>query len=94
MGRRPGREGRKIGIQKVAIAVRNGAIEVWENGRCLYDSNRKVVEFDSAYLYLQMSSHSNYPPREVYFFTGSIFFTYSSHSFWSSSMDVSPKPAV
>ena len=28
-----------------------------------------------------------------YFFTGSIFFTYSSHSFWSSSMDVSPKPA-
>jgi len=33
------------------------------------------------------------PGGSFYFLSGSIFFTYSSHSFWSSSMLVSPKPA-
>ena len=62
-----GREGRRIGVQHLVIVSRRGALQVWENERLAYESKERVIGFDSAYLYLQMSSHSNYPSRTVYF---------------------------
>ena len=62
-----GREGRPIGLQHLAIVSRDGTVQVWENGALLYDSTEPVVEFGAAHLYLQMTSHSNYPRRTVYF---------------------------
>ena len=61
------RTGRKIGRQRLRLVLEEGAIRVFENEELLYDSQKKVLQFSSAYLYLQMSSHSNYPPREVFF---------------------------
>jgi hypothetical protein len=61
------REGRRIGLQHLEILLRDGSLQVWENKRLLYESKEKAVLFDRAHLYLQMSSHSNYPPREVFF---------------------------
>ena len=62
-----GREGRRIGLQHLVIVCRRGALQVWENETLMYESKERVIGFDSAYLYLQMSSHSNYPARTVYF---------------------------
>jgi hypothetical protein len=62
-----GREGRPIGLQRLAIVCRDGAVEIWENDTLRYSSKEKLAAFDAAYLYLQMSSHSNYPARTVYF---------------------------
>jgi hypothetical protein len=59
--------GRRIENQRLELVIRNGALEVLENGVGVYASGRKVVAFGAAHAYLQMSSHSNYPPREVYF---------------------------
>jgi hypothetical protein len=64
-----GREGRPLGIQLVRLRCRNHAIEVWEGDRRVWASAPDEVAFDTAYLYLQMSSHSNYPPRAIYFDT-------------------------
>ena len=61
------REGRQIALQHVEMVARGGSFQVWENGKLLYDANDKALPFDNAYLYLQMSSHSNYPKREIYF---------------------------
>ena len=61
------RQGRRIAIQHVAIRTRGRILEVWENGTLAYASAGPVLSFDEAYLYLQLSSHSNYPAREVYF---------------------------
>ncbi len=61
------RAGRKIGLQQVAIVLHDQVLQVWENDELLYDSKAKVLCFDAAYLYLQMSSHSNYPQRTIYF---------------------------
>jgi hypothetical protein len=61
------RRGRKITRQKVQIELLSKAVRVWENGSLMFESSERLLSFDSAFLYLQMSSHSNYPPREVYF---------------------------
>ncbi len=61
------RAGRKIGLQQVGIVLHDQVLQVWENNKLLYDSKEKVLYFDAAYLYLQMSSHSNYPQRTIYF---------------------------
>jgi hypothetical protein len=61
------RTGRPIGNQEVRIVVRDGYVSVQENGRPIYQSEDPVVISPSAYLYLQMSSHSNYPLRVIYF---------------------------
>lgn len=61
------RTGRKIGVQKVTIRWRNDKLAVSENGKTLWQTDWKGFGFTSAYLFLQMSTHSNYPPREVYF---------------------------
>ena len=59
--------GRPIGNQRIQILIHDGRISVVENGSEVYKSEEPVVEFSSAFIYLQMSSHSNYPLREIYF---------------------------
>jgi hypothetical protein len=59
--------GRRIGVQELALRVRNRAFEVWEGERRIWASQPNEIRFDAAYLYLQMSSHSNYPARSIYF---------------------------
>jgi len=60
------RAGRRIGRQEVAVVVSARAFEVLENGRRVYGSPAPALSFDVAHLYVQMSSHSNFPAREVY----------------------------
>lgn len=61
------RTGRQLAVQSVTISVKNRSVQVMENGTLLYDSRGPVLTFDNAYVYLQMSSHSNYRARELYF---------------------------
>lgn len=62
------REGRKIGIQKIQIEVGNdGAVRFFENGEMVCGAPAKTLAFKKGYLYLQMSSRSNYPHREIFF---------------------------
>lgn len=61
------REGRQIANQQIEIALDGQGLKVSENGREVYRLAPHGLTFSSGYLYLQMSSHSNYPPREVYF---------------------------
>jgi hypothetical protein len=61
------RQGRRIGVQDVAVHLRDGALEVWEAERRLWRSQAGEIALAPVHLYLQMSSHSNYPARSVYF---------------------------
>jgi len=61
------RTGRKIALQKVMIVIRDQALQVWEGGQVVYVSEGRVLSFNTAYLYLLLSSHSNYLAREIYF---------------------------
>ena len=60
------RSGRTIADQHIRIILNDESFKVIENGREIYASQHDLT-FTSAYIYLQMSSHSNYPAREVYF---------------------------
>lgn len=61
------RTGRKIGRQKVRLRWQENTLSLIENDQVLWEREWQGFGFPQAYLYLQMSSHSNYPPREVYF---------------------------
>lgn len=61
------REGRPLGIQKIELVLKAGGFELIENGRSLYSCTEPVLKFTSAHLCLQMTTHSNYPAREVRF---------------------------
>lgn len=61
------RAGRKVGLQQLTIITRGRAFQVWENGQLMYDAKTQLLSFEVAYVYLQLSSHSNYPAREIYF---------------------------
>ena len=61
------RTGRKIGRQKVVLRLDHTNIEIVENGRSIFGPAPHGLAFRRAYLYLQISSHSNYPPREIFF---------------------------
>ncbi len=61
------RTGRAIDKQKVALILDRRSIHIWENGVLWYQAKNLDLPFPSAHLYLQMSSHSNYPAREVFF---------------------------
>ena len=61
------RKGRPIGDQAVRVVFTSGGIEIHENGKPLWESDKLDLPFDEAFLYLQMSSHSNYRAREVFF---------------------------
>jgi hypothetical protein len=63
------RTGRHIAYQRIKIILdnKNESLKIIENEKEIYNSQSHGLEFSSAYLYLQMSSHSNYPGREIYF---------------------------
>jgi hypothetical protein len=61
------RQGRFIAYQKIDIFIDDQGFEILENGKNLYGLKPHGLDFSSGYLYLQMSSHSNYPAREIYF---------------------------
>lgn len=61
------RQGRGIGNQHIDIMRDGNGFHILENGRQLYRTPSHDLHFDEVYIYLQMSSHSNYPSREVYF---------------------------
>ncbi len=60
------RSGRRIQKVDVAIVVKAAGFEVLENDRVLFDSQKLRVPFATTYLYLQMSTHSNYRVRELF----------------------------
>ncbi len=59
--------GRRIRVQQITLRVQNRSLEVFEGDRRIWQSQPNEMPFDAAYLYLQMSSHSNYPARSIYF---------------------------
>ncbi|MDD1708029.1 MAG: hypothetical protein LUQ33_02495 [Methanoregulaceae archaeon] len=61
------RDGRSLGNKHITIVPHINGITILENGTFLNTLSLEDMEFESAYLYFQMSSHSNYPFREVYF---------------------------
>lgn len=61
------RTGRHIAYQRIRITLDDKSLKIIENEKEIYCSQSHGLEFSSAYLYLQMSSHSNYPSREIYF---------------------------
>lgn len=62
------RKGRLIGKVTVELLIADGQWTVVEGGKALFTSAEgRALPFKSAYLYLQMSSHSNYPARELFF---------------------------
>ena len=61
-------QGPVLSVSRSPLAIEeDGAFDVRENGKSMYVSGEHKITFDFAYLYLQISSHSNYPPREVFF---------------------------
>lgn len=61
------RKGRRIGLQSVRLQLDSTTLKVFENGELLHEHEDHGLGSGKAHLYLQMSSHSNYPPREVFF---------------------------
>jgi hypothetical protein len=61
------RTGRKIADQHIKLILNDKSFKIMENGKELYISPLHNLNFMSAYIYLQISSHSNYPLREIYF---------------------------
>lgn len=61
------RSGRYIQRARVKIFLDRGSIQVLENDQPLYQSSQLDLPFASAHVYLQLSSHSNYPARELFF---------------------------
>ncbi len=59
--------GRLIGRQRVTLQLLDGRIEVTENGSPVFSGALKQATRRPVYVYLQMSSHSNYAPRELFF---------------------------
>ncbi|MGA1842735.1 MAG: hypothetical protein ACMUIU_19125 [bacterium] len=60
-------QGRFISYQKIDLFMDDKGFEIFENGKNLYGVKSHGLDFSSGYLYLQMSSHSNYPARDIYF---------------------------
>jgi hypothetical protein len=61
------KSGRHIAYLRIKIILDGENLKVIESGTERYSTQSHELEFSSAYLYLQMSSHSNYPTREIYF---------------------------
>jgi len=59
--------GRLIGKQSVVLRLDAENISILENGKPLYGPEPHGCTFPRAYLYLEICSHSNYPPREIFF---------------------------
>jgi hypothetical protein len=61
------REGRKVGRVRVVLFVAPSSTRLWENGELRHESAGPALSVGRVFLHLQLSSHSNYPAREVYF---------------------------
>ena len=62
------RTGRPVEALRLEIQFDGGQWTVLEDGKKLFESTDQwKLPFDKAHLYLQMTSHSNYPPREIFF---------------------------
>jgi len=61
------RFGRKIGKVQVELNIDLSSLQITENGTQLGSIENHGLNFDGGYLYLEMSSHSNYPARTIYF---------------------------
>lgn len=61
------KQGRPISYQRVKVVFSGETLRIEENDRIIFETDSYRSRFDQAYLYFQMSSHSNYPSREVYF---------------------------
>ena len=51
----------------IRIELDPDALAVWQDDTEIIPPTKHNLQFTEAYLYLQMSSGTNYPPREVYF---------------------------
>jgi hypothetical protein len=60
------RTGRRLSLQKMRVSIRDGSLRVFENGTPVLESPPQSITFPRTYVYLQLSSHSNYPAREVF----------------------------
>jgi hypothetical protein len=61
------RTGRPVARQRVVLRLDPQNIEIVENGRPLFGPAPHGVGFRRAYLYIELASHSNYPPRALFF---------------------------
>ncbi|MBM4042768.1 MAG: serine/threonine protein kinase, partial [Planctomycetes bacterium] len=61
------RSGRSIGKQSVRLRLDRDRIEIIENGKVLWGPEPHGCDFTPAYLYFDVCSLSNYPPRELFF---------------------------
>lgn len=61
------RTGRRIGLQRIEMVFDQTGLTVDENSKRVLQADDLNLPFDTAYVYLQHSSHSNYRLREVFF---------------------------
>lgn len=61
------RSGRNIGLQRISLRWDMDELRIVENDRLLFALPAASIPFREAYLYLQVKSHSNYPPRDLFF---------------------------
>lgn len=61
------RTGRKIGKMNIELTLDETSYSVSENGKTLIENIPHKLSFTTGYVYFQMSSHSNYSPRVIYF---------------------------
>lgn len=59
--------GKPIDNQQIKIVLDSNNLQIFENDKEIYPQFPHRLNFPSGYLYLQMSSGTNYPFREVYF---------------------------
>ena len=61
------RKGRTLSRAALELRLEKGGLRLYENGKLYFETKNHGLKFDRAYLYLQMSSHSNYRAREIFF---------------------------
>jgi hypothetical protein len=61
------REGRMIARAELELVWQEASLDIREDGRLLHTVGLKQAPFASTYVYLQLSSHSNYRARAVHF---------------------------
>lgn len=60
------RAGRKIGLQHLDLQVSDSGLELKENGKFVFRTDQ-ALPFQQVYVYLFLTSHSNYKLRDIYF---------------------------
>jgi hypothetical protein len=61
------RQGRLVGRTEIAVTWRGSSLEIREDGQLVHTAAAAVAPFESAYVYLQLASHSNFPARAIHF---------------------------